>query len=47
MEFDGIFPVVQQPCTLEQAMDTTRCLHNVEATVKQIMKLFVSQHKPL
>lgn len=45
MAFDGIFSIIQQPCTLEQAMDTATCLRNVEATVKQIMKLFLSQHK--
>ncbi len=45
MDFDGIFSIVQQPCTLEQAMDTTQCLHNVEVTVRQIMKLFLSQNK--
>ena len=47
MDFDGIFSIVQQPCTLSEAMDTTRCLQNVEVTVKQIMKLFLSQHKQL
>lgn len=47
MDFDGIFSIVQQPCTLSDAMDTTRCLQNVEVTVKQIMKLFLSQQKQL
>lgn len=45
MGFDGIFSIAQQPCSLEQAMDTKQCLHNIEATVKQIMKLFISAHK--
>ena len=45
MDFDGIFPVVLQPCSLEQAMDTVVCLRNVQTTVTQIMKLFVSHHK--
>ena len=45
MGFDGIFPIVQQPCTLDEAMDTARCLRNVEITVAQIMKLFQSHHK--
>ena len=44
MAFDGIFSIVQQPCTLSEAMDTDRCLRNVEVTVKQIMKLFLSHH---
>lgn len=47
MDFDGIFSIVQHPLTLSEAMDTARCLNNVEITVKQIMKLFLSKHQQL
>lgn len=37
--FDAVLPIVAGPTTLAQAIDRDTCLHNVERTVAQVMKL--------
>ena len=36
---DGIFSIVQSPCTLEEAMDSEKAMNNLTRTVRQIFKL--------